>query len=183
MRSTGAGARLYSSPWPSGSREAIDLNRCLKLRADEDLLWAAGLFHDSGKGLEPHWISSKALVLEHLAPLADSEEALDRIAYLVRYHAKRSDPALLTTELKLLQDADILDHRGCMQIWLAVGGAVSDGRDPEQIAAEWDGSSGASAERSSGTCCTLTNPSGRFDERLARETAFYNAVKAEISGQ
>ena len=165
------------------AREAIDLNRCLKLRADEDLLWAAGLFHDSGKGLEPHWISSKALVLEHLAPLADSEEALDRIAYLVRYHAKRSDPALLTTELKLLQDADILDHRGCMQIWLAVGGAVSEGRDPEQIAAEWDGQQRRQRRAQFRDMLHFDESKRRFDERLARETAFYNAVKAEISGQ
>ena len=122
------------------------------------------------------------MVLEHLAPLADSEEALDRIAYLVRYHAKRSDPALLTTELKLLQDADILDHRGCMQIWLAVGGAVSEGRDPEQIAAEWDGQQRRQRRAQFRDMLHFDESKRRFDERLARETAFYNAVKAEIRG-
>ncbi len=165
------------------AREAIDLNRCLKLKADEDLLWAAGLFHDVGKGCEPHWIRSRELVLEHLAPLIEHEETLKSIASLVRYHAKRSDPALLTTELKLIQDADILDHRGCMQIWLAVGGAVNDGKQPEWIASEWNRPQRAERRAEFRQMLHFDESKRRFDERLAREAYFYAALEREISGQ
>ncbi len=165
------------------AREAMDLNRCLGLGADEDLLWAAGLFHDAGKGLEPHWLSSRALVMEHLAPLADNAAMLEAIAYLVRYHAKRSDPALMTTELRLLQDADILDHRGCMQIWLAVGGAIASGGEPGQIAEEWAGRPRRKRRDEFRQMLHFEESRRRFDGRLALEKEFYAALNAEIAGQ
>lgn len=165
------------------AREAIDLNRCLGLGADDELLWAAGLFHDAGKGLEPHWLSSRALVMEHLAPLAGSPATLEAVAYLVRYHAKRSDPALLTPELRLLQDADILDHRGCMQIWLAIGGAVASGGEPGQVAEEWSGQLRRKRRDEFRQMLHFEESRQRFDRRLALEMDFYAALNAEIAGQ
>jgi len=155
---------------------ALELAESLSEPVDTDALWAAALFHDVGKGLEPHWYTGRGIVMEHLPELTDSREQLERIAHLVRYHAKRSDPTVYSSELRLLQDADVLDHRGGMHVWLAVGGGIANGQRPEDILAEWNRPQRRARREEFRNMLHYDVSRRIFDVRLTQEMDFYHAL-------
>ncbi len=82
---------------------------------DRDVLFAGALFHDVAKGQKPHARIGAEMIRTLLAPVCTPAE-LGAVADLVRRHNKRGD--VDTTALKLLQDADTLDHVGAQQVWM-----------------------------------------------------------------
>lgn len=85
----------------------------------DDVLRAAALFHDIGKGIEPHAQSGAALVRgllrEEIPP-----ESLEQVARLIETHGDRRPGEDVHDQwARLLQDADLLDHYGCYGIWMA----------------------------------------------------------------
>lgn len=116
--------REIGSVYFHGQRVA---NGILELRhriiADEshdDILRAAAIFHDIGKGIEPHESSGAALVRGLLRNEIEPE-ALEEIARLIAVHDDRAPQAdRHDVWARILQDADLLDHFGCYDIWIAV---------------------------------------------------------------
>ena len=83
---------------------------------DPELI-AAAYFHDIAKGIEPHAIYGSVIVREILADHCTPEQ-LDRICKLIRYHQFRDHIKGYDDHIKILQDADILDHLGVVEIWM-----------------------------------------------------------------
>lgn len=83
----------------------------------DDIIYVAGLFHDIGKGIEPHaetgYAIAKHLLKDYLTP-----EELDKVSETIRLHYYRDHPDELPYWIKIIQDADILDHMGTTEIWL-----------------------------------------------------------------
>lgn len=92
----------------------------------DEILQAAAYFHDVAKGIEPHNKYGVVLVKEMLKDLCNPEE-LDMIAGLIRCHAMRKQRDYNDYE-KLLQDADLLDHFGTMEIWMNFSYSAIDDR-------------------------------------------------------
>lgn len=82
----------------------------------DELLKVAALFHDCGKGIEPHDVSGATLIGEFLSGELSSDE-IQEVQRLVRHHDKRgcADDDIWR---KLLQDADMLDHFGTLDVWM-----------------------------------------------------------------
>jgi len=81
----------------------------------DDSLFAAGLFHDIGKDIEPHNESGAVLVRRILRDHCSRQER-KAIGKLVRLHNQRGltdDPFAM-----ILQDADAIDHEGAMHVWI-----------------------------------------------------------------
>lgn len=72
--------------------------------------------HDVAKGIEPHSKTGahliKALLEEECSP-----NDLDLISSIIEYHNKRNQDSL-PFHIKIVQDADVLDHFGSLEIWL-----------------------------------------------------------------
>lgn len=83
----------------------------------DDILRAAAIFHDVGKGLEPHNVYGALITREALKDEVLPEE-LEEIARIIEAHCDRK-PGTDTHDLwcKLMQDADLLDHFGAQDIW------------------------------------------------------------------
>ena len=81
----------------------------------DDALKIAGLFHDVGKGIEPHARSGAALVLELLGDLLAPALLREVAALIVEHTNHRTDDPFA----KILQDADALDHFGTIEIGLS----------------------------------------------------------------
>jgi uncharacterized protein len=82
----------------------------------DELLQAAAYFHDVAKGIEPHSKYGALLVKEMLMDLC-TEEELEQIAALIACHAHRKKREYNAYEM-LLQDADLLDHFGTVELWM-----------------------------------------------------------------
>jgi len=84
--------------------------------SNDEVLQAAAYFHDVAKGIEPHSKYGAVLVKEILGDLCTQEE-LAQIAALIESHASRKKRPYNNYEM-LLQDADLLDHFGTMELWM-----------------------------------------------------------------
>ncbi len=85
----------------------------------DDVLRCAGLFHDIGKGIEPHSHSGAVLVRDLLKGEMSADE-LDKVCLLIEAHADRRPGTDIHTDWeKMLQDADLLDHYGTQGIWMS----------------------------------------------------------------
>ncbi len=83
----------------------------------DDVIYAGALFHDIGKGIEPHAETGYAVVKHILQEYCESNE-LSNVSEIVRYHCKRVFPNDYPFWIRIVQDADILDHMGTTEIWL-----------------------------------------------------------------
>ncbi len=78
---------------------------------------AAAYFHDIAKGIEPHSYYGTILVQEILQDYCTGEE-LELICEIIRYHQFRDKTKNYNHYIKLVQDADVLDHGGLVEIWM-----------------------------------------------------------------
>jgi uncharacterized protein len=82
----------------------------------DEILQAAAYFHDVAKGIEPHSKYGAVLIREMLQDLCTAEE-IEQIARLIGSHAQRKKREYNNYEM-LLQDADLLDHFGTIELWM-----------------------------------------------------------------
>lgn len=82
----------------------------------DQVILVGGWFHDVGKGLEPHWeygaLIAREMLKEHCSP-----RELEQIVEIVQGHTLRKQRDY-PHYVQLVQDADILDHYGSLEIWL-----------------------------------------------------------------
>lgn len=101
---------------------------------NQHLLYAAGLFHDVAKGKEQHALAGADL-MPHLLSGTCQEGDIAEIARLVAGHNARSLPNRNRKDVRILQDADTLDHFGAQSIWLGSYFSAHSGRaQPEMLA-------------------------------------------------
>lgn len=93
-----------------GKRTAIAVIALRKMATEDDrhddALRIAAMFHDVGKGIEPHNRTGAAIVKELLAEELPPA-LLDEVARLIRAHVERPTEGIWEG---LLQDADLMDH-------------------------------------------------------------------------
>lgn len=105
---------------------ALKLANQLQADVNRELLYIGALFHDIGKGNEPHNESGALIVRELLCDIYQTE-VLDRICEIILYHNRRLISNKLSLAIKIVQDADIIDRIGPMGIWhVFYKGFVSD---------------------------------------------------------
>lgn len=83
----------------------------------DDIIYVGALFHDLGKGIEPHEETGQVLVKEILKEYC-TEEEISMISDIVGLHRARKMPNDYPVWVKLVQDADTLEHQGTTEIWI-----------------------------------------------------------------
>lgn len=101
------------------SRGVIQLRKLVTADNSHDpYLRVAGLFHDVGKGMEPHAHIGAILMKDLLRPYMAPDE-VDEVVRLIDVHDDRKpDSDKHDLPVRLLQDADLLDHFGTQEIWM-----------------------------------------------------------------
>ena len=99
-------------------RIACHLRELLDLSVDPDALYVAGLFHDGRKDQEPHAELGAKRIRDLLSGLIP-QESLTTICEAVSLHNKRMQSESFSDFTKLLQDADLIDHIGFIDIWMS----------------------------------------------------------------
>ncbi len=106
---------------------ALHLADRLAADVDGDGLYVAGLFHDVGKGSERHNDVGAARTRELLDGLVPAE-TLEALCETIRVHNQRKAADDYSDITKLVQDADLLDHVGCIDVWMALYYSGSQGQ-------------------------------------------------------
>ena len=84
----------------------------------DEILLAAGYFHDIAKGIEPHPKYGEILTREVLKDMVSDDE-LNFICNIIALHKSRKMAEIAQNDfVKIFQDADILDHYGTYEIWM-----------------------------------------------------------------
>lgn len=83
----------------------------------DDIIFVASLFHDVAKGIEPHGKYGSVLVRNILEEYCVEKE-INKISEIVYYHSLRKQNNDYSEYIKIVQDADILDHFGTTEIWM-----------------------------------------------------------------
>ena len=97
---------------------ALKLADQIEADVNRKILYIGALFHDIGKGFEPHNEVGALIVRDLLSGICELEE-LDRICKIVLEHNQRKKPNQYVFETRIVQDADLLDHVGPIGSWLA----------------------------------------------------------------
>ena len=95
----------------------------------DDLLFAAGLFHDVAHDSVSHALHGAAGALrarELLGPVLEPE-FLARVAAIIEAHDDRRPDDGRGAAAHLVQDADLLDHFGAARVWAEFGYAAKQG--------------------------------------------------------
>lgn len=163
---------------------AVALRRRLTEDASmDDLLRAAGMFHDVAKGIEPHDETGAALT-EWLLRDELTEDELRTVCRLIREHDRRR-PGTDENTLweKILQDADILDHYGGQGVWMSCTWYAYNGQQemaqlPVFYETDWPGQ--IEKHRA-----LLNFPESKkiFDEKCAFERSVARRMAAEAQGE
>jgi uncharacterized protein len=97
---------------------SINLRRCLfpAEETKDDVMYVGALFHDLTKGIEPHNETGAQLVKTILSNECTAKE-IEEISEIIQLHNSRKQVDQ-QYYISLVQDADILDHFGSMEIWL-----------------------------------------------------------------
>ncbi len=82
----------------------------------DNLIYLGGLYHDLGKGIEPHARSGVLLAREVLKEYL-TEKDLAIVLEIIEKHNTISGEDH-PFYVKLIQDADLLDHMGTLEVWL-----------------------------------------------------------------
>lgn len=101
------------------SKIAFNLRKII-LKEDssyDDIIRAACLFHDVAKGIEPHGQYGSLLIKDILKDHC-SEYEINEIANLIYNHSLRKKSNDYSDYIKIVQDADMLDHFGSIEIWM-----------------------------------------------------------------
>ncbi len=108
---------------------AIEIRKIINKIDDskDGVIYIASLFHDIAKGNEPHNENGSILIKQILKDECSNEE-LGEIAEIIRCHNLRDSSEEWSKQIKLVQDADIIDHMGTMEVWLNFAYQLCDGK-------------------------------------------------------
>lgn len=170
-----------------GQRVArLSLNLKQKLDAknqiNDDILYAGALFHDVGKEEEPHNEVGAQRVRELLKEHVTSAE-LDEIALIVRGHNMRKKANKYSIAVRIVQDADILDHMGAMNIWLAFHWNAHHEESVEKSLGFYNSAESKEYCARLGKILNFDVSRNIWQERVKFEEQFYNEFAREINGQ
>jgi uncharacterized protein len=101
----------------------------------DDVIFVGALFHDIGKGVEPHEETGQVLV-KHILKEYCLEEELGMSSDIVRFHRDRKTHNDYPIWVQLVQDADILEHQGTTEVWLNVAYSLYEEQSYDR-AIEW----------------------------------------------
>jgi len=147
----------------------------------DDILSVAAWFHDIGKDIEPHAHTGAILVRDLLQAHCASEE-LEEICGLIALHCdRRPNDNKHSAYVKLLQDADLLDHFGVMAVWWSIMWSAHEDESParnlDYFEREWQPFC-----KKHRALLNYPQSIAAYDEKITFEQEFFARFRLEAQG-
>jgi uncharacterized protein len=155
------------------ARIALRLCDELEIRSGRDEIYAGALFHDVGKGAEDHHLAGEAAARGLLRDLCTPGE-LDAVCDIVGKHCLRKEAAEFSDAVRVVQDADLLDHFGPIEPWLAFYWSGLHGETFDDHLRFKKGEGNIARRRGMRALINYDAAKRMFDERLAWEEEFFS---------
>lgn len=162
------------------ARLSQQLGKKLSLFEENKELYIAGLFHDIAKGNEPHNYNGALLTEQLLSHLPQKQ--LEKISSLVYYHNLRGEKGLCKDTL-LLQDADILDHTGTLDVWLGMHWVVDNDYSPNQAVKFFLGGKWEEMVEQQRVKLNFSLSKKIYDRRVNYAYQFFKQMSEEMDGR
>lgn len=168
-----------------GQRVAkISINLRKKLYPEDssmdDLIYVASLFHDVTKGIEPHH-ETGAHMVKLLLKDECSTEQLDIISNIILHHNNRGSDDL-PHYIKIVQDADIIDHFGTAEVWLKFFHSAHTEESVLDALRYWESEDYSTYVKQSRAALNYDLSKKIFDRRVEFEQQFIDRFKSEVHG-
>ena len=150
---------------------AVFLARKLNSEVDCNVLYTAGLFHDIGKGKDSHNEVGAHLTKSLLKGIVTSSE-LYKICDAIHFHNQRNKSDSFSDYVKLVQDADLIDHVGMIDVWMAFYGSGHHGESIHDHLAYYKGEACRRWRNYMRTHLNFQASVRIFDERIQLEDDF-----------
>jgi HD superfamily phosphodiesterase len=164
------------------ARLAVNLSRQVQADVDvsDEVLFCGGLFHDCAKDSPDHAAAGARKVRRLLADELPPDD-IDAVAHLVEHHNDRGKPTHAAA-VHVLQDADVLDHLGAQNIWLAIYFAATHDRDLAETVAFYRHEQADGDHETARASLNFETSRREFDRRIAVTDAFYAELEHENVG-
>lgn len=147
----------------------------------DDIITVASLFHDVAKGIEPHGKNGAVLVKDILRDYC-SEDEINEIADIIYYHSLRKKNNDYSEYIKIVQDSDMLDHFGSMDVWLSFQHCAYKDEPIQKALAFFNNEYNAEVQK----CRALLNYDVSceiFDNRVSFTNLFVDRLRREEEGE
>lgn len=144
----------------------------------DDILRLAGLFHDIGKGIEPHALFGAPIMRQAVQGVVSDEEAAEAARLIEAHQDRRPQDDDHDVWVRLLQDADLLDHIGTYTVWMDIQYAAYMNASVEETTHRFE----SNADDYAKECRLLLNfdlTKEIYDDRIA----FYQEFAARFSDE
>lgn len=149
----------------------------------DDIIYVAALFHDIGKGIEPHEETGQVLV-QHILKEHCTAEELSMVSDIVRYHCIRKVDNNYPMWVKIVQDADILEHQGTTEVWLNFIHSLYEERSQDRAIEWWLKDEESLAGRiKQGEKLNFSFSRKIWDEKIKFVDGFIKRLEAESEGE
>jgi uncharacterized protein len=147
----------------------------------DEIIYVGALFHDVTKGIEPH-NKTGAHLIKSLLQKECSPADLDKVSNIIEYHNSRNNDDL-PYYIKIIQDADILDHFGSMEVWLKFMYSAHTEENVLDAIRLWESEEHKKYLDSSRIALNYEISKGIFDRKIEFETQFQDRFKLESNGE
>lgn len=147
----------------------------------DDCIYAGALFHDVTKGIEPHH-ETGAHMVRQLLKEACSESELELVSEIVFLHNRRKveDQPYYA---KIVQDADILDHFGSLNIWLKFQYSAAQEENVFDAIQLWESDEHKHYIEESRDALNFELSRQLFDQKIEFEKRFQTRFTLECNGE
>jgi uncharacterized protein len=146
----------------------------------DEIIYVGALFHDVTKGIEPH-NKTGAHMIRTLLQEECTEQEINDISEIIELHnlRKREEHSY---HIKIVQDSDILDHFGSLEIWLKFMYSAHTEESVFDSIRLWESEEHKKYLVESRNALNYDLSKEIFDKKVEFETGFQQRFKLECNG-
>lgn len=147
----------------------------------DDVIYVGALFHDVTKGIEPHNVTGAHLI-HNLVKEHCTIQELEEISNIIQLHNQRNRYDL-PYHVKIVQDADILDHFGSLEIWLKFMYSARNEENVFDAIKLWESEEHKQYIQKTRSALNYELSKEIFDQKIEFEKQFQNRFLLECNGE